>query len=58
MLVKKVQQRKVKAWLKASVLQPVSFVFLFVIYLGLKYTSIGTILNLKYFCLFGYYVRF
>ena len=45
MLVKKVQQRKVKTWLKACVLQPVPFVFLFVIYLGLKYTSIGTILN-------------
>ena len=45
MLVKKVQQRKVKTWLKASVLQPVPFVFLFVIYLGLKYTNIGTMLN-------------
>ena len=45
MLVKKVQQRKVKTWLEPSALLPVPFVFLFVIYLGLKYTNIGTILN-------------
>jgi len=32
MLVKKVQQRKVKAWLKSSVLQPVPVVF-FICYL-------------------------
>ena len=59
MLVKKVQQPKVKAWLKSSVLQPVTVVFFICYLLRLEILYYWHYLkHLKYFCLFGYYVRF